>query len=184
MHTVPAQRVDELPSVETQVSLHVLEALSPMSSNLAYIRVAGLVVTVPEHIEAEYVAKHGEKAQGFIDVLLGRKDANLSVIVKVWKRLGDFEKVAIRVLEDLEPMYPNLAVARKEGLVVTVPEDIEAAYVAKHGEKGQWFIDVLLGRKETIASVNVKVFMRLEDPETVAQWLREGDERRAAEQGA
>lgn len=81
-------------------------------------------------------------------------------------------------------MYPNLAYIRKEGLVVTVPEHIEAAYVAKHGAKGQWFIDVLLGRKETIASVNVRVCMRIEDPETVAQWLREGEERRTAEQSA
>lgn len=184
MNTIPAQPVYELPSGETQVSLHVLEALSPMATDLAYIRKAGFMVTVPEHIETEYVAKHGEKAQGFIDLLLGRKESTPSVMVKVFMRLRDCEKVAVRVLDALAPMYPNLAFVRKAGLVVTVPEKIEAAYVAKHDDKGQWFIDVLLGRKETIASVNVKVFMRLEDPETVAEWLREGAERRAAEQGA
>lgn len=72
-------------------------------------------------------------------------------------------QIGIAVLEALAPMYPNLAFVRQAGLTVSVPEDIEAAYVAKHGEKGQWLIDVILGRKETIASVNVKVRMRLED---------------------
>jgi len=72
-------------------------------------------------------------------------------------------QVGIKVLEALEPMYPNLAFVRKAGLTVEVPAHIEKAYVAKHGEKGQNFIDILLGRKETIASVTVKVFMRLED---------------------
>ncbi|MNW13664.1 hypothetical protein D3C71_2116740 [compost metagenome] len=64
-------------------------------------------------------------------------------------------------------MYANLAYIRKEGLHVSVPEHLEAAYVAKHGEKGQWFIDVLLGRQETLASVNVKILMRLEDLEPI-----------------
>lgn len=74
-------------------------------------------------------------------------------------------QIGIAVLEALAPMYPNLAFVRKAGLIVSVPENIEAAYVAKHGEKGQWLIDVILGRKETIASVNVRVFMKLEDLE-------------------
>lgn len=72
-------------------------------------------------------------------------------------------QIGIAVLEALAPMYPNLAFVRQAGLTVTVPEHIEAAYVAKHGEKGQWLIDVILGRKETVASVNVRVRMRLED---------------------
>ena len=93
-------------------------------------------------------------------------------------------QVGLSILETLAPMYPSLAYIRKEGLLVTVPEHIEAAYVAKHGEIGQTFIDVLLGRKETIASVNIKVSMRLEDPETVAEWVREVAERKVAEQGA
>jgi hypothetical protein len=80
-------------------------------------------------------------------------------------------QIGIAVLEALAPMYPNLAFVRQAGLTVSVPEHIEAAYVAKHGEKGQWLIDVILGRKETIASVNVRVFMRLEDPEAVDQIL-------------
>jgi hypothetical protein len=78
-------------------------------------------------------------------------------------------QIGLSILETLAPMYPSLAYIRKEGLLVTVPEHIEAAYVAKHGEKGQSFIDVLLGRKETIASVNVKICMRLEDTEAPAQ---------------
>lgn len=184
MHTLAAQRVDELPSAETQVAIHVLESLAPMYQKLAFIRKEGLVVTVPEHMEAAYVAEHGETGKWFIDVLLGRHEVTASATRKVFMRLAGETRVAIAVLEALAPMYPNLAYIRKEGLQVTVPEHIEAAYVAKHGEQGQWFIDVLLGRKETIASVNVKVYMRLEDPETVAQWLREGEERRAAGQGA
>lgn len=76
-------------------------------------------------------------------------------------------QIGIAVLEALAPMFPNLAFARKSGLTVTIPEEIEAAYVAKHGKTGQWYIDVILGRKETIASVSVKVFMKLEDQEPV-----------------
>lgn len=82
-------------------------------------------------------------------------------------------QVAIAILEAISPLYPNFAFARSSGMTVSVPEHIEAAYVAKHGEKGQWFIDVLLGRKETMASISVKVRMRLEDPEGVAQQLDE-----------
>lgn len=72
-------------------------------------------------------------------------------------------QVGVKVLEALEPMYPNLAFVRKAGLTVEVPAHIEEAYVTKHGERGQNFIDILLGRKETMASVTVKMFMRLED---------------------
>lgn len=78
-------------------------------------------------------------------------------------------QIGIAVLEALAPMYPNLAFVRSAGLTVSVPEDIEAAYVAKHGEKGQWLVDVILGRKETVASVNVRCVMLLEDQESIEQ---------------
>ncbi|RBH52413.1 hypothetical protein C3F00_031960 [Pseudomonas sp. MWU13-2860] len=47
-------------------------------------------------------------------------------------------------------------------LVWDIRPELEAAYVNKHGDEGQRFIEILLGRKETIASVN-KNRMNLED---------------------
>lgn len=71
-------------------------------------------------------------------------------------------QVALATLKKLIPLVTELNSARKIGLEIVIPPELEAEYVNKHGDEGQRFIDVLLGRKSTIASVNIKVLMKLE----------------------
>lgn len=72
-------------------------------------------------------------------------------------------QVALATLKALRPLVTEFNYARSAGLEIVVPPEIEAEYVKEHGAEGQNFLDLLLGRKQTIASVNIKVFMRLED---------------------
>ena len=72
-------------------------------------------------------------------------------------------QVALATLKALRPLVTELNYSRRTGLEVVVRPELEAAYVNEHGDEGQRFIDILLGRKETIASVNHKILMKLED---------------------
>lgn len=72
-------------------------------------------------------------------------------------------QVALTALKALRPIETELHYARKAGLELIIPAEIETEYVNEHGVEGQRFIDVLLGRIETMASVNFKVLMKLED---------------------
>lgn len=75
---------------------------------------------------------------------------------------------AVAVLEILSKIASDVFDASSAGLKIEIPEDVEAAYLAKHGEYGAATIRELRGEAVSplsIASRNVKVFMRLEDPE-------------------
>lgn len=75
---------------------------------------------------------------------------------------------AVAVLETLATIAIDVFDANKAGLKIEIPVEVEAAYVAKHGAYGQATIRELRGEEinpKSIASHNVKVFMRLEDPE-------------------
>jgi len=83
-------------------------------------------------------------------VALDPEDSNTQVALQTLKSLNDNLKV-------------NLHVARAVGLEVSVTPELEAAYAAEYGNEGQRNLDVLLGRAETVGSVNVKMHMMLED---------------------
>lgn len=72
-------------------------------------------------------------------------------------------QVALATLRALRPLVTELNYSRGVGLEIAIQPELEAAYVNEHGDEGQRFIDILLGRKETIASVNYKILMKLED---------------------
>ena len=72
-------------------------------------------------------------------------------------------QVALTALKEIRHIEAELNYARKVGLELIIPAEIEAEYVKEHGVEGQRYIDVLLGRIETMASVNFKVLMKLED---------------------
>lgn len=73
-------------------------------------------------------------------------------------------QVAVKTLKALnEDLKVNLHVARNAGLEVSVTPELEAVYVAEYGNDGKRNLDVMLGRADTIGSVNVKVHMKLED---------------------
>lgn len=72
-------------------------------------------------------------------------------------------QAAVAALKALEPVVSSLQQARTVGLKIVVPEAVEKAYVEIHGDDGQRFIDLLLGRTVSWASSNHKIFMKLED---------------------
>lgn len=74
-------------------------------------------------------------------------------------------QAAVATLKAIEPVVTCLQHARTIGLEIVVPEAIEKAYVEIHGDEGQRFIDLLLGRTISLASFNAKIFMKLEDCE-------------------
>lgn len=74
-------------------------------------------------------------------------------------------QAAVAALKAIEPVVTGLQQARTIGLEIVVPEAIEKAYVEIHGDEGQRFMDLLLGRAISLASSNAKIFMRLEDCE-------------------
>lgn len=78
---------------------------------------------------------------------------------------------AVAVLEALSSNAIDVFDAHKAGLKLEIPAEVEAAYVAKHGQYGAATIRELRGEEinpESVASHKVKVFMRLEDPEKTA----------------
>lgn len=75
-------------------------------------------------------------------------------------------QVAFQVLDGIKPLVNRLEFIRGKGINIEISSEIEALYVEKHGRDGQRLIDQLLGREQSIASVNVKIFMRLEDSQS------------------
>lgn len=78
---------------------------------------------------------------------------------------------AVAVLETLSRIAIDVFDAHKAGLKIEISEEVEAAYVAKHGQYGAATIRELRGEEinpESMASSKVKVFMRLEDSEQSA----------------
>jgi hypothetical protein len=75
---------------------------------------------------------------------------------------------AVAVLETLSRIASDVLDASRAGLKIEIPEAVEAAFLAKHGHYGVAIIRELRGEAVSpwsLASHNVKVFMRLEDPE-------------------
>lgn len=71
---------------------------------------------------------------------------------------------AIVVLEALFSVKMDLYDLHHIGMVLSVPDDVGKAFVAKHGTKGTVLLAALRGdRIGMIASTNVKTIMRLED---------------------
>lgn len=72
-------------------------------------------------------------------------------------------QVALSTLHCLRSMKGNLSYSRQAGLEIVVSPELEALYVKEYGQDGKRALDVLVGKAETIASVNSKVVMKLED---------------------
>lgn len=53
--------------------------------------------------------------------------------------------IAVQALEAIAPIAPELFQARKIGMEVVVPSEVEAVYVAKHGEEGRKTLRFLRG---------------------------------------
>lgn len=105
-----------------------------------------------------------------ISVVVGSRihSINLNYKSRIMSQLYKIDpdvQLAVATLKSIEPMVVNFHHSRATGLEVLIPEEIEKAYVQIHGDEGQRFIDLLLGRTSTIASANFKVFMRLFDLE-------------------
>ncbi|MBD8089118.1 hypothetical protein IFT48_03920 [Pseudomonas fluorescens] len=73
-------------------------------------------------------------------------------------------QVAVQTLRSMDEIKVNLHVAREAGLEISVTPELEAIYVAEYGNEGKRNLDVMLGRADTIGSVNVRTFMALDDP--------------------
>lgn len=74
-------------------------------------------------------------------------------------------QTARQALENLVKARAALNVSAKAGLLeINISPELAAHYIELHGDKGRYDLEVLTGRRDTIASVNTKIFMRLEDP--------------------
>lgn len=153
---------------------------------------SGQIPTEPSELDAAFVATYGHSEKEIVGMLHGSGDraAFASVCSKIVMNLEDRtpaqqascmepelsydsglkESVlrAVTVLEALSKIASDVFDAHKAGLKLEIPEEVEAAYLAKHGQYGAKTIRELRGEPVnplSIASRNVKVFMRLEDPE-------------------
>ena len=52
---------------------------------------------------------------------------------------------AVAALEGMAEVASDLFQARKIGMQVIIPEEVESAYVLKHGKKGKNFLNMLRG---------------------------------------
>jgi hypothetical protein len=56
-----------------------------------------------------------------------------------------FVAFGVHFLESIAGAAPDLFQVRKIGMQVIIPDEVEAAYVLKHGEEGRKVIDFLRG---------------------------------------